>query len=755
MTGELIFEHTQSLALIVTALAFAVGLGLFGFWRYLPRNTSTLGLALLRLTTIALLGWCLLMPSLKRVMTEVRKPRFIVALDQSASMALTPGSAAGLSSPKSEALPPGKQAAAMKTRWASAQEILKMPWTETLSGSCGLDYVAFAGDLGQRQSPAELQALNPDGKSTLLSQSLDKLIERYRGQPVAGVLLLSDGLDTHEVNDEWAAEHRPYPIYTVRLEPPNIWKMEPDLRVDTLDTPRRVVVGWDTEIKANVSGQGTRGNTADTELFENDKLIQTAPVDIPDEGGRRELTFRLTHPATGNFTYSLRLPVIEGETRTNDNIYAVTVQVIDSKNRLLYIEGVPRWESKYLVRVLKALKDISPVCFVRGPGGRFLSYGTAGAAEPDLSEQQLLNFKIVVLGDLDAAELGSARAEALIKFVENGGSLMILGGHKAWGAQGLMAGPLSKIMPIKAAEQLTLQENQVDLALTGEGRAHPVFTTEDAAAWNKIPPILSIFTGGALSPGATTLLTAEAPGGRQPVLVVQKYGQGKVAALLTDSLWRWQLAPGKDNYYQRLWNPLLAWLSPTETDVNAYQLDLTADADKVFPGEAVDLKARLTTPASVVPKDVVVTCDVQEPDGRIIPFRMINQDVTTTTGKKYPGYSVSPTLQKPGLHNATASCEINGQKIVSAPFSLFVQPFTPETRPCAANIGALNSIADASKGRFCETNEIDKVLSEIILPVSEDERVTYLPLWNNILVLGCLIGLFSLEWLFRKLRNMA
>ncbi|MFA5042915.1 MAG: glutamine amidotransferase [Kiritimatiellia bacterium] len=739
MTGEIIVEHTVSLALIAAALAFAAGIGLFGFWRHLPRNRSTLGLALLRLLTIALLGWCLFLPSLKRVITEVRKPRFIVVLDQSASMAMTPG----------------ESKTTMKTRWTTAQEILKQPWTETLSGSCGLDYVALAAELDQRQALAELQALSPDGKSTLLNQSLTKLIERYRGQPVAGMLLLSDGLDTHEANDEWAAEPRPYPIFTVRLEPPNLWKVEPDLRVDSLDTPRRVVVGWDTELKASVSGQGTRGRVVDAGLYENDKLIDTAPVDIPDEGSQRELTFRLTHPATGLFTYTLRLPPVEGETRTNDNSFAVTVQVIDSKNRLLYIEGVPRWESKYLVRVLKGLKDITPVCFVRGPGGKFLSYGAAGAASPDLNEQQLLNYKIVVLGDLDAAELGKERAEALGKFVENGGSLMILGGPKAWGAQGLLASPLNKLLPVKAAEQLNLQEKQVSLALTGEGRAHPIFTTEDAAAWSKIPPVLSIFTGGAISPGATTLVVAEAPGGRQPALVVQKYGQGKVAAILSDSLWRWQLAPGKINYYQRLWTPLMAWLSPTETDVNVYQLDLAADADKVYIGEPIDLKARLTMPANVAPRDLVVTCAVQEPDGRNIPLRMTQQDVTTTTGKKYPGYSASLTPQKSGLHNAVASCEVNGQKIASAPFSFFVQTFTPETVPRAANSGVLKALAEAGKGRFCEPEEVSKVLSEIAIPPSEEERVNYLSLWNNIPVLACLIGLLSLEWLFRKMRNMA
>ena len=134
---------------------------------------------------------------------------------------------------------------------------------------------------------------------------------------------------------------------------------------------------------------------------------------------------------------------------------------------------------------------------------------------------------------------------------------------------------------------------------------------------------------------------------------------------------------------------------------------------------------------------------------------MTKQDVTTTTGKKYPGYSASLTPQKSGLHNTVASCEINGQKIVSAPFSYFVQLFTPETVPRAANTGILKGIADASKGRFCEPDEINKVLSEITIPANEEERVSYLSLWNNILVLTCLIGLLSLEWMLRKLRNMA
>lgn len=741
MTGELILEHTIPLVFIVGALGIALSLALFGFWRYLPRNFSTVCLAFLRVLAIALLGWCLLLPSLKKVLTELRKPRFIVALDQSASMALTPG----------EQFP---------SRWQTAQEVLSQPWVKTVSGECDLDYVSFASELAPVQSLAELQAMKPEGKSTLLGESLRKLFERYRGQTVAGMLLLSDGLDTREAGDEWAAEERPYPIYTVRLEESNIWKVEPDLRAEVPDTPRRVVVGWDTELKAGVSGQGTRGRPVDVELYASaagapDKLINTAPVEIPDEGGRREVAFRLAHPVIGNFTYTVRVPLIEGETHTNDNTASVTVQVIDTKNRLLYLEGVPRWESKYLIRVLKAIKEITPVGFVRGPGGKFLSYGASGAAAPDLNEQQLLNFKIVVLGDLDAAELGDARAEALIAFVAQGGSLVVLGGPKAWGDKGLMAGPLGKIMPLKTADPLTLQENEFDLVLSGEGRAHPIFTTDDEAVWNTIPPVLSIFTGGALRPGATALVNAEAPEGRQPVLLIQQYGQGKVAAMLTDSLWRWQLAPGKINYYQRLWSQLLLWLSPTEGDMKVFQLELAADADKVFPGEAIELKARLTTPSGEVGKDLVITCEVQEPDGRKIPFRMTRQDITTATGKKYPGFSVSVSPQKSGEHTAVASCEIESQKLASVPFPFFVQPFTAETVPRPASSGVLLSLANASKGRFCELKEVNQVLGAITMPVAREERVGYLSLWNNIPILACIIGLLGLEWLLRKLRNLA
>ena len=73
------------------------------------------------------------------------------------------------------------------------------------------------------------------------------------------MLLLSDGLDTREASEDWVCDAWPWKIYTVRLEPPGVWEVEPDVRVDNVNTPRRVTQGWRTELKAAVSGQGTKG----------------------------------------------------------------------------------------------------------------------------------------------------------------------------------------------------------------------------------------------------------------------------------------------------------------------------------------------------------------------------------------------------------------------------------------------------------------------------------------------------------------
>ena len=236
----IVFDHSVPAVWIVLLVAAALVLGGFTFWRWVPRRLINGVLPLLYLLTILLFVWCLLMPGSRDSVTRLLKPRFIVMLDTSASMALTP----------SEDVP---------SRWTVAREVLGQSWTSLVGSECEIDVYPLAATVGDRLPLADAVDLQTEGESTLLREALDQISERSAGLNVAGALLLSDGMDTREAFDDWAAESRPFPIHTVRLQPDAAWQAEPDLRIDGVQTPRRVTVDWTTDMKILVAGQGTGG----------------------------------------------------------------------------------------------------------------------------------------------------------------------------------------------------------------------------------------------------------------------------------------------------------------------------------------------------------------------------------------------------------------------------------------------------------------------------------------------------------------
>ncbi len=732
--AEIMWEHSAPRWIFVLVAVVALAVLVFSFIKYVPRNLVAPVLILIRIAFFLLLGWALLLPLRKEASSELVKPRFVVALDSSASMSMSPTSS-------------------IPTRWSIAQDVLKMSWKQMIAAQCDIDVYPFAETLGEKREIAKLDKLVPDGQSTRLHSALAQALERYQGQPLAGMLLLSDGLDTRETTDEWVGMKWPCPVYSVRLEPEGIWEREVDVAVESVETPARVIVGWNSKLTAVVAGQGTKGETLHVQLFRNGELLKDEPTKIPAEGGSREVTFQLENKDMGSFTYTVSVPVLKGETITNNNTYSVSAQVVDAKNRVLYIEDVPRWESKYLSRVLRSNPAYTPLVFLRGPDGKFLTFGSRGDTTLHFTDEQLAQFKMVILGDLDVPILTDARAAQMVKYVEGGGSLILLGGAKAWGDSGWQTGPMAKMLPIKKSAGGPPNEGHYVVTLTEEGKAHPVFQTKDGSL-DELPAVLSLFPGAKPTPGATVLANADGPDGKTPLIVLQRYGQGKIVVLMTDSLWRWQLEPGKDKSYGLFWNQLLAWLAPQEDKGGPFNLDLYASEDRVYLGDSMSLNARVGTSAAVPPQ-AEVKVEVEEPGGRKIPFTMQRRTIPTTTGQPVLGYGMDFEPKVPGLYKAVAKASIEGKPVESQPYSFFVKPFTPETNPKPARSDLMQAIARASQGRFCEKTDINQVLSALTFKAEQTERVVYHSLWNNPWILGLIVLLLSIEWMVRRLRNMA
>lgn len=732
----IVYEHTFPVSAIVMSLAAALLLGAFTAWKFMPRNWGNAGVFAFYFLSLLGIGWCLLLPGFKNSVSQLLKPRFIIALDTSRSMTLSP-------TPD------------VPSRWSTAQEALKRPWLQAVSAECQVEIYPFSSEVGENLPLAKATALKPEGTATALRDTLKQIADHNAGLNVAGLLLLSDGFDTREALDDWAGAERPFPIHTMRLEPPGGWQQEPDLRIDAVTTSRRVTVGWKSEFKVKVSGQGTRGVPVTVQIFENGQLRTEKPTQIPDDGGERELVFEFEHAKVGVFNYRVLVPPLAGEKNKDDNEYVLNVEVIDARNRLLYVEGIPRWEYKFLRRMLLGERQISPVIFFTGPDGKPQGGTPVGNITAEMTPQQLAYFKIVMLGNIDAKELTEQRAKNLAKFVEDGGSLILLGGTKAWTAGGLVGTELGKTLPVRGAEIKTVEgEKPFPVKLTESARGHPAFAG-DAALWQIIPPVLSVFSGVTLSPGAQALVTAETPQGPQPLVVTQRFGQGKVTAILTDSLWRWQLGPeaGKTKPYERFWTQLISWLLPREETLEKVRLELFADRDQLFFGEAEELHARLGGDDTLKPE--AVEAKITLPDGREIPYRMAPQQVTTPEGKTFPGYGFSFAAESPGQHKVVATAKLKGSVVTSEPFTFFVKPYSPETVPRPVKNDILQAISKTSGGQFFETiDSLNDGLSSLKIKATEEKSAEYRTLWRDWPVVTALMGMLAASWGMRKFRNM-
>jgi len=730
------YDHLAPTAAVAAGVLAALAATGAGYALFVKRDGPMLAMLFSRICFFLLLGWCLLLPGEKRVETLEQKTRFLVLVDESRSMTMTP-------------------AKGMTNRWQAAQAVLQLPWAAGMAEKCEVEVYPFSADLQQKTALAELVGREPGGEATLLREALKKLAGRYAGVDVTGCLLLSDGLDTREAFKEWAMEKRPFPVYTLALEREAIWEEEPDIRVETLSTPRRVTVGWQSELKAVLSGQGTKGQPFAVQLFKDDVLLQRIETQIPEGGGSREVVFKLDHAAIGVNTYRVALPALSGESQTGDNESSVVVQVLDAKNRLMYVEGPPRWESKYLSRVLRESKQVSPAIFLKGPKGKFMTYGVSGEVAPDMGEAQLAQFKIVVVGNLSGEELGEERARALVKFVEAGGSLVLLGGSKAWAPDGFAKTPLKGLLPAKAFSGKA-REGEFAVSLTEQGRSHAAFGG-DAEFWRKIPAVLSIFQGVEPSAAARVLVEVRSESGPQPMILAQDFGQGKVVAVFSDSLWKWQLSADalQTNPYPRFWHQLLSWLSPKADQIEGRSWEVFLDREACFLNEEIEVTARWVGGGDGPPEGAAVKAEITLPDKRVVPFAMAAREDQVLEGKAVPAFSVKVKGEAAGMYAAAGVSEARGQRLESEPAFFSVKPYSPESIPRPAELSVLRAIAANSGGaHFDSADELDRALQSVTPRRVEQSVFEYKTYWQHWAILGMLITFIALEWIIRKFRNL-
>ena len=130
------------------------------------------------------------------------------------------------------------------------------------------------------------------------------------------------------------------------------------------------------------------------------------------------------------------------------------MQVEEQQFRVLYFEGEPRWEYKFMRRALDPDGDIRLATLLRVSPNKFYRQGLDAAEQLEkgfpTERSELFAYDALVIGSIEAATLSEAQLENIRAFVsERGGSLLMLAGPNGLGNGGWGQSAIADLLPTR------------------------------------------------------------------------------------------------------------------------------------------------------------------------------------------------------------------------------------------------------------------------------------------------------------------
>jgi hypothetical protein len=362
-----------------------------------------------------------------------------------------------------------------------------------------------------------------DADGVALLDAADRALADAPAERIAGLILITDGRTT---DGAAAAAGRPYPVHAVIVGAPDGF----DRRLEILRAPRFAIVDQTAEIVVRAAGTG--GGPARITLSRDGAEPQTVEVPLGEE-----VTLEVDIRRRGQTQVALSLSPEAGELTTVNNVAVASISGVRERLRVLLVTGEPHAGARAWRNLLKGDPSVDLVHFtiLRPPELQDFTPldELALIAFPvrELFFERLSDFDLVVFDRFrQLSILPDIYFENVVDYVRNGGALLAAFGPEEAAGAGLLATPIGRLLPV----QTTGNTSQTPFrpAIAPSGAAHPV--TEGLAgaqSWGRWFRLIE-----ADATAGTVVMTGA--GGR-PLLVLDRAGEGRVAALLSDQVWLW------------------------------------------------------------------------------------------------------------------------------------------------------------------------------------------------------------------------
>ena len=726
--GELVFARGWPVWLLAAAvLAAAVLIGVS-----LARRRDTLPVArlvvlgVLQTAMVAVVLTLLWRPALSTQTLRSQDNSVAVLLDTSASMSYGEGDA---------------------SRLQQAISALDDGVLEQLADAFELRLYAFAGASEIIDALADIPA---PGEATRIGSALVDVLREARSSALGAVVLVSDGADNSgELDAARLAEIAGYgvPVHTVGVGREFIPE---DVELESVVVSDQVMPG--SRISAQASIRYAEPGEARLRVYDGDAVVASEQVSLPAGAGiaTRWVEFDVGEAGVKDLRFTL--DPLPGEGNVTNNTQYRTINVPAARRSILYVEGEPRWEYKFIRRAVGDDPAVRLASLLRTTPNKFYRQGIDSEEElqngfPEARET-LFKYDGLIIGSYSAAGLTEAQQQHIRDFVsERGGSLLMLGGRRGLADGGWGNTVVAEVLPVQLPDldAASFMRVPVSIRLTPEGE-ESLLTRLDAERetnrdlWEGMPDIADFQYLGAVKPGALTLLEAEVRGTAQPLLVHQRFGRGHAYVLASGGTWRWQMQlPSEDQRHETFWRQMLHALVSTTPDpvVLTAQRPYYADEDEVV------MRARVRNGSFEPVSNASVQLSRFTDAAGSEPVSM--QPVPGEAG----AYEATVIADAAGLYRFAATAALGDVTLGRAEHSVRRATGVSEHFQIQHNRPLLQRLASLSGGRYFTLGELDELPETIRFSEAGIVQRELLDLWNMPFGFLLLLLLKAGEWLLR------
>lgn len=510
--------------------------------------------------------------------------------------------------PSDSSKPQASQAEVETTRLAAAMESLTDddPQLKVLKSQ---QVVAFDGQ-GKIENVSDPKAVSlaSADMNTDLNQAFESLAQR-NGTAVDVSIIATDGVQSalqKTVSIPDAIAERPLIVVAMGQV-----SDEDTVAIKKLRGPDNVVIGDAVQLTATVFSSQKRPSQQTIEFLQDGQVIDRRQVLTPAGASTQLVRFDGKSESIGPTEFQVRLvegiaspgksanpgDADAGDANNSEGDSAThRVRITSDKLNVLLADSNPRWETRYLVSLLKRDKrtDVEFVLFSSGNQG-FPGYDLKPAVALPLAKSAYQRFDVVVIGDLNPIQLTVEHQEVLQDYVRSGGQLLVIAGREAM-PSAYADQPLAELLPVEA-DSLP-QTTMGWLAPSAESIWEERFRLRDSDAnqelWQSayaLNPVYWISNWTKPKPAAQSMLDAKFGGETVSALSIHPYGLGSVSFLATPSIYNLRLGRGDELHFE-FWGRFFRTLSDGSLAQDRL-IALSSSSNQTFEGESVDIQVQL------------------------------------------------------------------------------------------------------------------------------------------------------------------